>query len=92
MRIIRHLSHIDRIGSADQVVHLINLSPTHDFDACVALQGAAFEAPRNLALVDLGRATSGHLLPEKITGTDRRRSPLSQSSSSSTCAIEVPRS
>ena len=63
VRIIQRFGRIDRIGSRNKVVHLINFWPTRDLDNYIALKD---RVEARMALVDLAATSEDNLLQEEI--------------------------
>jgi hypothetical protein len=63
VRIIQRFGRIDRIGSRNQTVHLVNFWPTRDLDSYIALKD---RVEARMALVDIAATQEDNLLQEEI--------------------------
>ena len=63
VRIIQRFGRIDRIGSRNKSVHLINYWPTRDLDNYIALKD---RVEARMALVDIAATSDDNLLQEEI--------------------------
>lgn len=64
VRIIQRFGRIDRIGSRNEKIHLVNFWPTKDLDKYIKLKS---RVESRMALVDISATNSGNILnPEEI--------------------------
>lgn len=63
VRIIQRFGRIDRIGSRNKTVHLVNFWPTKDLDNYIALKD---RVEARMALVDISATSDDNLLQEEI--------------------------
>ena len=74
VRVIQRFGRIDRIGSINSKVHLVNFWPTQDLDKYISLKS---RVEARMALVDLSATADDNLLnTEEIEGSDHRRYAL----------------